>query len=290
MSSSYDPFIESLVFDTSTVSSSGSTSPETYTEDLELWTNAQFTFDVAPGSAIQDKPSNAPTTTAPTSSTTAANSLLSLNIPQFSTATTDPSNELFKLLGLDHLLQQQQQQLLQHSVPAITTAATTAAGIRAAPPLLLPKVDPSQAKNNNTSPPVPAAKLPNVSTEKRNANNKRVRADEELGAQEREAVEEDKRRRNTAASARFRAKKKVREQAMEQTVKDMAEKSEKLEERVQSLEREIKWLRTLLIEKNKKNDERQETPLAPLPSPTPSSSSSSSLASASSTSLVSTSS
>ncbi|KAI7857536.1 hypothetical protein BDC45DRAFT_435395, partial [Circinella umbellata] len=69
---------------------------------------------------------------------------------------------------------------------------------------------------------------------------------------------EDKRRRNTAASARFRAKKKVREQAMEQSVKEMSEKSDKLEERVKSLEQEIKWLRTLLIEKSKKNETETE--------------------------------
>lgn len=64
------------------------------------------------------------------------------------------------------------------------------------------------------------------------------------------SAEEEKRRRNTAASARFRAKKKMRERALEQTVRDMTTKSETLEERMESLEREIKWLRGLLIEKH----------------------------------------
>lgn len=64
------------------------------------------------------------------------------------------------------------------------------------------------------------------------------------------SAEDDKRRRNTAASARFRIKKKMREQAMEHTVKEMAAKSEALQSRVNELELEIKWLRNLLIEKN----------------------------------------
>ncbi|CAO3635756.1 unnamed protein product [Cunninghamella blakesleeana] len=67
--------------------------------------------------------------------------------------------------------------------------------------------------------------------------------------EEEKVAEEDKRRRNTAASARFRIKKKLREQAMEQSVRDMTQKSEKLQERVNELELEIKLLRSLLTEK-----------------------------------------
>ncbi|CAB4493868.1 hypothetical protein RhiirA5_348682 [Rhizophagus irregularis] len=63
-------------------------------------------------------------------------------------------------------------------------------------------------------------------------------------------AEEDKRRRNTAASARFRIKKKMREQALEQNAREMSEKAEVLENRVKELEREIKWLKNLLIEKD----------------------------------------
>ncbi|OAD02439.1 basic-leucine zipper transcription factor, partial [Mucor lusitanicus CBS 277.49] len=58
---------------------------------------------------------------------------------------------------------------------------------------------------------------------------------------------EDKRKRNTAASARFRIKKKQREQSMEKTVQEMTEKSTGLENRVKELELEIKFLRGLLI-------------------------------------------
>ncbi|ODQ54758.1 hypothetical protein SAICODRAFT_69941 [Saitoella complicata NRRL Y-17804] len=65
----------------------------------------------------------------------------------------------------------------------------------------------------------------------------------------RTAVEEDKRRRNTAASARFRLKKKEREQALEKTAKDMTDKVVVLEQRMRELEQENKWLKSLLIEK-----------------------------------------
>lgn len=64
------------------------------------------------------------------------------------------------------------------------------------------------------------------------------------------AAEEDKRRRNTAASARFRVKKKQREQALERTVKEVSDKNSVLENRVGQLEMENRWLKNLITEKN----------------------------------------
>ncbi len=64
------------------------------------------------------------------------------------------------------------------------------------------------------------------------------------------AADEDKRRRNTAASARFRVKKKQREQALEKTAKEMTEKVSVLESKVTQLEMENKWLKSLITEKN----------------------------------------
>ena len=69
------------------------------------------------------------------------------------------------------------------------------------------------------------------------------------------AAEEDKRRRNTAASARFRIKKKQREQALEKSAKEMSEKVSNLESKVSQLEMENKWLKNLLVEKNEGNEE-----------------------------------
>ncbi|KAK4226474.1 hypothetical protein QBC38DRAFT_229522 [Podospora fimiseda] len=64
------------------------------------------------------------------------------------------------------------------------------------------------------------------------------------------AAEEDKRRRNTAASARFRIKKKQREQALEKSAKEMTEKVTMLEGRISALETENKWLKSLVTEKH----------------------------------------
>jgi len=64
------------------------------------------------------------------------------------------------------------------------------------------------------------------------------------------AAEEDKRRRNTAASARFRVKKKQREQALERSAKEMSDKVASLEGRINQLETENKWLKNLITEKN----------------------------------------
>jgi hypothetical protein len=68
------------------------------------------------------------------------------------------------------------------------------------------------------------------------------------------AAEEDKRRRNTAASARFRVKKKQREQALEKTAKEMSDKAQALEKRVQELDMENKWLKEIITEKTGGND------------------------------------
>ncbi|PWW77529.1 hypothetical protein C7212DRAFT_314591 [Tuber magnatum] len=67
------------------------------------------------------------------------------------------------------------------------------------------------------------------------------------------AAEEDKRRRNTAASARFRVKKKQREQALERSAKEMSEKVRHLEQRIVQLEMENKWLKNLIVEKKTPN-------------------------------------
>lgn len=64
------------------------------------------------------------------------------------------------------------------------------------------------------------------------------------------AAEEDKRRRNTAASARFRVKKKQREQALERQAKELADKTKALEDRVMRLETENEWLRGLVVERD----------------------------------------
>lgn len=79
------------------------------------------------------------------------------------------------------------------------------------------------------------------------------------------AAEEDKRRRNTAASARFRVKKKQREQALEKSAKEMSDKVQFLEARVGQLEMENKWLKGLITEKNLKGADAKAPASSTLP-------------------------
>ena len=58
---------------------------------------------------------------------------------------------------------------------------------------------------------------------------------------------EDKRRRNTAASARFRLKKKEREAALEGKAKELETKVRELERECEGLRRENGWLRGLVV-------------------------------------------
>lgn len=80
-----------------------------------------------------------------------------------------------------------------------------------------------------------------------------LQQEEEFDFEDSQNPDEDKRRRNTAASARFRVKKKMREQAMEHSVREMTKKSDHLQDRVNNLETEIKFLRSLLLDKAEKN-------------------------------------
>ena len=66
------------------------------------------------------------------------------------------------------------------------------------------------------------------------------------------AAEEDKRRRNTAASARFRIKKKQREQNLEKTVKEINDENSELKAKLNQMEQENNWLKNLITEKNGK--------------------------------------
>ncbi|KAG9318488.1 hypothetical protein JVU11DRAFT_579 [Chiua virens] len=58
---------------------------------------------------------------------------------------------------------------------------------------------------------------------------------------------EDKRRRNTAASARFRLKKKEREAALERRARELEERVVELERECEGLRRENGWLKGLVV-------------------------------------------
>lgn len=88
---------------------------------------------------------------------------------------------------------------------------------------------------------------------KRKLQNLDLNSQQAIDEAARIAAEEDKRRRNTAASARFRVKKKQREQALEKTAKEMTDRVNLLESRINQLEMENNWLKSLITEKNEKS-------------------------------------
>ena len=61
------------------------------------------------------------------------------------------------------------------------------------------------------------------------------------------SASEDKRRRNTAASARFRLKKKEREVALETKAKELEQRVAELERECEGLRRENGWLKGLVV-------------------------------------------
>ncbi|PPQ62795.1 hypothetical protein CVT24_000489 [Panaeolus cyanescens] len=64
---------------------------------------------------------------------------------------------------------------------------------------------------------------------------------------ERQAISDEKRRRNTAASARFRIKKKHKTITLERSVSDLTGRAEELEREVADLRRENGWLKEIVM-------------------------------------------
>lgn len=299
----YDSYLsplDALAFDIA--SSPSENDQEAAAAELDLWSNAQFTFDVKPGEGIYDDEKNAHNNN---------NNNSNSNNNELKNASSIQDNDPItyeKLVNyLDYELPQQQRQQQQQAKPAdrlmmasLTTTSPTLLPrpLAAAPPMplapaapqgsrqLLPKptmMDPLQLASLLATPlnmlnhPSTASYLapatatpyampspPAKKSRKRStggattAGVKREREDDASATtattttpttDEALLAEEDKRKRNTAASARFRIKKKLREQAMEQTVRDMTKKSDFLQGRVNDLELEVKWLRSLLTEK-----------------------------------------
>ncbi|GAN11665.1 basic region leucine zipper, partial [Mucor ambiguus] len=241
--------------------------------------NAQFTFDVKPGVGIYDEEKNKSSP-----KTTANNSPANTAAAQFESASgLDPVTYDTLVNYLDYELPRQQEKKLEPTkaaavaakspssppavikkqriqprplapaLPALAPNVIVAAPTPIARQVLLPKPPTTNINANILSSLLATATSSNVSvappSPKKNAAPKRTIAEVEKSLDESTNPDEDKRRRNTAASARFRVKKKMREQAMEQSVREMTQKSDKLQDRVNNLESEIKYLRSLLLDK-----------------------------------------
>ncbi|KAG1885648.1 hypothetical protein F4604DRAFT_114264 [Suillus subluteus] len=71
-------------------------------------------------------------------------------------------------------------------------------------------------------------------------------------ADEAAAIAEDKRRRNTSASARFRIKKKQKTFNLERTVTDLTGRTDELEREASELRRENSWLKEIVLLKSRR--------------------------------------
>lgn len=154
-------------------------------------------------------------------------------------------------------LQQQLQQQLQLQPPApvgpaIPVNMPALAQLLSLPPPTSPQSQPSiptspasdtQGQLNKQPPPAPKrARVAKSPTDTSPAN-----SPNEYNSTTPPNAAEDKRRRNTAASARFRLKKKEREAALEKRAKELEVKVSELEKECEGLRRENGWLKGLVV-------------------------------------------
>jgi hypothetical protein len=187
--------------------------------ELDLWTNLAFeNNDVDDGypSPSKEKLADDDDEGSPTQEghDSAVNPQSSLDL-----------NEFLASLGIDSLLVPQLPQT-QPTSPQPSLAqllALHAASASAITPLAPPR-----------TPPAPRNLLSDEAPQSSPAKRSRTAA-------------EDKRRRNTAASARFRLKKKEREMALEKRAKELETRVGELEKECEGLRRENGWLKGLVV-------------------------------------------
>ncbi|KAI8578304.1 hypothetical protein K450DRAFT_248198 [Umbelopsis ramanniana AG] len=236
-------------------------------DELALWSTAQFTFDVEPGVGIYDDK--------PLEYEQSLESKSLTDLPAQSKANLDPVTYQGLANYLDYELPQQRLAQPAPIQPMLQPRPLSTA--KPAMPILAPRPSPADASTSfnstnfsaNFGVPMiypkpsspedkPSVSLKRKATDTGKVVEKDIATDPNLDSKS--ASEEDKRRRNTAASARFRVKKKQREQALEQTAKEMTDKADRLEGRVKELELEIKWLRSILIEKESRTSDASDAP------------------------------
>ncbi|KAK9766543.1 hypothetical protein K7432_004303 [Basidiobolus ranarum] len=220
--SDYSPFnfLTPLDFNLGGISDSGS---QVMKEELNLWSTAQFTYD----SALKPNDNHMVSSTFDPYIVNMHTS--PLNTPALSQSGISPD--------LTYYAENTEFTGLMSPHPAFPLSSVTPHQIHGHPNFHLPSNSPSFEEQPNS-----------ISSNKRKNSSKENGVDGKPGSESN--LEEDKRRRNTAASARFRVKKKMREQVLETTVQEMTTKAEAMEAKVKELEKEVEWLRELLLEKN----------------------------------------
>ncbi|KAI0743959.1 hypothetical protein C8Q80DRAFT_871044 [Daedaleopsis nitida] len=150
--------------------------------------------------------------------------------------------------------------MLQSASPASTIAQLLSLHAAARPGMGNPQPIPSSTRSTSTQSPVQPsqASSPATSTTKRartsrgsvsSATESPEQADspDDKDSSTPMNATEDKRRRNTAASARFRLKKKEREAALERKAKELEVRVSELEKECEALRRENGWLKGLVV-------------------------------------------
>lgn len=210
-----------------------------FSAHLDLWTNLPFQSDepLAPSKRVprEEDEDGSPT-------------------PQESPSSLD-INTILAGFGIDPLLMpnpppaplQRNPPPQVHPVPSLAQLlALHAAHAASYPPL----------------PPAPAASSPSASSPSNPPPSKRTRAQKSPSSSDKitdstsipaspeepaPSAVDDKRRRNTAASARFRLKKKEREAALERRAKELEDRVTELERECEGLRRENGWLKGLVV-------------------------------------------
>ncbi|KAI9284508.1 hypothetical protein BC943DRAFT_64092 [Umbelopsis sp. AD052] len=223
-------------------------------DELAIFANAQFTFDMPPGMGIQDdKPM--PPEQHHRYSYQHQHELVLGHVAKLKQ--DQLQNDGSKPQELHALVDHQGYQPNEFTMPQTLNSNGPYMPVGAPMPTMLTRAEHANVykrqltvnTNHDSATSSPANSTPNTPISEHPSK------DDQLGG----VGDDDKRRRNTAASARFRIKKKQREQALERTAKEMTEKSDRLESRVKELEMEIKWLRSLLLEKDSRQTETTES-------------------------------
>lgn len=227
-------------------------------DDLALFTNTQF-FDFDIGDQQQQIEELSPASSTYESQTVAPQQAKRSRVSK-DEFNADDAIDSFLGAGFDYdyssILQTGLPDQHLHSQPPVTNVVapamplSTHTGFHHEAPFPIPPTN--IAAPVHSQPPTPSTLVfPSpINTGKRKASSVDPMSPECLEEASRMAAEEDKRRRNTAASARFRIKKKQREQALERSAKEMADKVSSLESKITQLEMENKWLKNLITEKN----------------------------------------
>ncbi|KAJ3567156.1 hypothetical protein NP233_g6555 [Leucocoprinus birnbaumii] len=117
------------------------------------------------------------------------------------------------------------------------------------PPVPQPQQGNRGGRSGSTSSQPAQARAPSISASSPTASTSSPTAEAE-SEPEQAAIAEEKRRRNTAASARFRIKKKQRTINLERSVSDLSGRAEELEKEVADLRRENGWLKEIVMLKS----------------------------------------